>query len=83
VDLKGFQSEERVLVLAVELGLRRRLRRWPRSFLSLYRFLTGFFPFFFVLLGKISPTYMLSQIANKVLIFDGGVPHRKLRSRLA
>ena len=32
-------------------------------------------------MGKVSPTYMLSQIADKVLIFDGGVPYHKLGSR--
>jgi len=34
-------------------------------------------------LGKISPSYRLSQIADKALIFDGNIALRKLRSCLA
>src|SRR5208282_102517 len=50
------------------------------GFPSLHRFFAGFFPFF---LDNISPTYRLSQIADKALIFDGNIALRKLRSCLA
>ncbi len=49
---------------------RRRFGCWPRVFPSLHRFFAGFFAFFF---GNISPTYRLSQFADKALIFDGNI----------
>ncbi|HYV99969.1 MAG TPA: hypothetical protein VE862_00800, partial [Candidatus Acidoferrum sp.] len=63
------------------LGFGRRRRRcWSPGFPSLYRFFADFFAFFF---GNISPTYRLSQIADKALIFDGNIVLCKLRSCLA
>ena len=50
---------------------RRRFGCWPRGFPSLHRFFADFLPFFF--LGNISPTYRLSRIADKALIFDGNI----------